>query len=203
MVPRLVLRVRLPDGRIIGGGGPDAPLMRVRSDAFFRRLGADGLIGFGEAFMAGDWDADDPAAVLAPFAARMSSLVPAWMQRLRRFYVRRPPGREQNTRAGARRNIERHYDLSNDLFALFLDESMTYSCARFGPGDSLERAQGRKIDELLDATGVGLGTHLLEVGTGWGALAVRAARRGATVTTLTLSHEQAALGASSARRGPA
>ena len=81
--------------------------------------------------MAGDWDADDPAAVLAPFAARMSSLVPAWMQRLRHFYVRHPPAREQNTRAGARRNIERHYDLSNDLFALFLDESMTYSCARF------------------------------------------------------------------------
>ena len=54
--------VALPDGRIIGGGGPDAPVMRVRSDAFFRRLGADGLIGFGEAFMAGDWDADDLAA---------------------------------------------------------------------------------------------------------------------------------------------
>src|SRR6185312_15216363 len=121
VVPHLWVRVRLPDGRIVGGGGPGAPLMRVRSEAFFRRLGADGLIGFGEAFMAGDWDADDPAAVLAPFAARMSSLVPAWMQRLRRLYVRRPPVREQNTKAGARRNIERHYDLSNDLFALFLD----------------------------------------------------------------------------------
>jgi cyclopropane-fatty-acyl-phospholipid synthase len=200
VVPHLSVRVRLPDGRIVGGGGPGAPLMRVRSEAFFRRLGADGLIGFGEAFMAGDWDADDPAAVLAPFAARMSSLVPAWMQRLRRLYVRRPPVREQNTKAGARRNIERHYDLSNDLFALFLDESMTYSCARFAPGDSLERAQARKIDELLDATGVGLGTHLLEVGTGWGALAVRAARRGATVTTVTLSHEQAALARERAAR---
>ena len=200
VVPHLPVRVRLPDGRIVGGGGPGAPLMRVRSEAFFRRLGADGLIGFGEAFMAGDWDADDPAAVLAPFAARMSSLVPAWMQRLRRLYVRRPPAREQNTKAGARRNIERHYDLSNDLFALFLDESMTYSCARFAPGDSLERAQARKIDELLDATGVGLGTRLLEVGTGWGALAVRAARRGATVTTVTLSHEQAALARERAAR---
>jgi cyclopropane-fatty-acyl-phospholipid synthase len=200
VVPHLSVRVRLPDGRIVGGGGPGAPLMRVRRDAFFRRLGADGLIGFGEAFMAGDWDADDPAAVLVPFAARMSSLVPAWMQLLRRLYVRRPPAREQNTKAGARRNIERHYDLSNDLFALFLDESMTYSCARFAPGDSLERAQDRKIDELLDATGVGLGTHLLEVGTGWGALAVRAARRGATVTTVTLSHEQAALAREPAAR---
>jgi len=199
VVPELSVRVRFPDGHTIGGGGPDAPLMRVRSDAFFRRLGADGLIGFGEAFMAGDWDADDPAAVLAPFAARMSSLVPAWMQRLRHLYVRRLPVGEQNTKLGARRNIERHYDLSNELFALFLDESMTYSCARFAPGDSLEHAQLRKIDELLDAAGVGLGTRLLEIGTGWGALAVRAAQRGATVTTLTLSQEQAALARQRAR----
>ena len=159
VAPHLSVRVRLPDGRIIGGGGPDAPLMRVRSDAFFRRLGADGLIGFGEAFMAGDWDADDPAAVLAPFAARMSSLVPAWMQRLRRLYVRRPPAREQNTKAGARRNIDRHYDLSNDLFALFLDESMTYSCARFAarrlpgarPGPQDRRAPRRHRRRSRDA----------------------------------------------------
>ena len=66
-------------------------------------------------------------------------LVPAWMQRLRHFYVRHQPTRERNTPAGARRNIERHYDLSNELFALFLDESMTYSSARFEPGDYLRR----------------------------------------------------------------
>jgi cyclopropane-fatty-acyl-phospholipid synthase len=193
VIPHLAVRVQLPDGRVVGGGGPDAPLMRVRRDAFFQRTGSGGLIGFGEAYMAGDWDADDPAAVLAPFAARMSSLVPAWMQRLRHFYVHHQPAREQNTRAGARRNIARHYDLSNDLFALFLDESLTYSSALFEPGDSLERAQLRKVDRLLDATGVGLGTRLLEIGTGWGTLAVRAAQRGANVTTLTLSREQAEL----------
>ena len=107
--------------------------MRVRSDAFFRRLGADGLIGFGEAFMAGDWDADDPAAVLAPFAARMASLVPAWMQRLRHFYVRHQPssraqhqGRRPPQHPAPLRPVER-------AFALFLDETMTYSCARFEP----------------------------------------------------------------------
>ncbi len=193
VVPHLAVQVRMPDGHVIGGGGPDAPLMRVRSDRFFRRLGSDGLIGFGEAFMAGDWDADDPAAVLAPFAARMSTLVPAWMQRLRHFYVHHQPVREHNTKVGARRNIARHYDLSNELFALFLDESMTYSSGLFAPDDTLEQAQVRKVDRLLDATGVGLGTRLLEIGTGWGALAVRAAQRGATVTTLTLSCEQAAL----------
>jgi cyclopropane-fatty-acyl-phospholipid synthase len=193
VVPTLAVRVELPDGRVIGGGGADAPVMRVRSGDFFRRLGADGLIGFGEAFMAGDWDADDPAAVLTPFAARMDKLVPAWMQRLRRYYVRHQPSAERNTKAGARTNIHRHYDLSNELFALFLDETMTYSCARFGPGDSLADAQRRKVDALLDATGVGLGSRVLEIGTGWGALAIRAAQRGATVTTVTLSEEQAAV----------
>ena len=194
VVADLDLRVELPDGRVVGRGGPDAPLMRLRRDDFFRRLGAHGLIGFGEAFMAGDWDADDPAAVLTPFAARLPTLVPAWMQRLRHTYVRHQPRSERNTRAGARTNIHRHYDLSNDLFACFLDETMTYSCARFGDaGGSLADGQRRKIDTLLDAVGVGLGTRVLEIGTGWGELAVRAARRGATVTTLTLSDQQAAL----------
>ena len=193
VVPRLAVQVELPDGRVVGGGGPAAPVMRIRREAFFRRLGTDGLVGFGEAFMAGDWDADDPAAVLAPFAARMSTLVPAWMQRLRHFYVRDQPAREENTKVGARRNVSRHYDLSNELFALFLDESMTYSCGVFEAGDTLEQAQLRKVDRLLDSTGVGLGTRVLEIGTGWGALAVRAAQRGAIVTTLTLSCEQAAL----------
>jgi len=207
VVPSLDVRVVLPDGRMIGGGGPSAPLMRVRSNDFFRRLGRHGLIGFGEAFMAGDWDADDPAAVLTPFAARMDKLVPAWMQRLRHFYVRHQPSSERNTKTGARANIQRHYDLSNELFALFLDDTMTYSCARFDPdtdandgNEALADAQCRKIDTLLDATGVGLGSRVLEIGTGWGTLAVRAAQRGATVTTLTLSEEQAAVARERATR---
>jgi cyclopropane-fatty-acyl-phospholipid synthase len=122
------------------------------------------------------------------------TLVPAWMQRLRHTYVRHQPRSERNTKAGARTNIQRHYDLSNDLFACFLDDTMTYSCARFEHSStSLADAQRHKIDTLLDAIGVGLGTRLLEIGTGWGELAVRGARRGATVTTLTLSEQQAAL----------
>jgi cyclopropane-fatty-acyl-phospholipid synthase len=192
-VRTLDVRVVLPDGIVVGGGGPEAPLMRVRSDDFFARVGALGLVGFGEAFMADDWDADDPAAVLVPFAKRITVLVPLWMQRLRRYYVQHQPARERNTITGARRNIARHYDLSNELFALFLDESMTYSSAWFEPGDTLEQAQLRKIDRLLDETNVGLGTKVLEIGTGWGALAIRAAQRGATVTSITLSQEQAAL----------
>ncbi len=146
VVPSLAVRVELPDGRVIGAGGPDAPLMRVRSDDFFRRLGSDGLIGFGEAFMAGDWDAEEPAAVLTPFAARMDRLVPAWMQRLRHYYVRHQPRGERNTRTGARANIRRHYDLSNELFALFLDETMTYSSRAL-------RCTGRVIGRRAAAQG--------------------------------------------------
>jgi cyclopropane-fatty-acyl-phospholipid synthase len=126
------------------------------------------------------------------------------MQRLRHYYVRHQPKTERNTRSGARANIQRHYDLSNELFALFLDETLTYSCARFGPGgagdQSLADAQRRKVDALLDATGVALGTRLLEIGTGWGTLAVRAAQRGASVTTLTLSAEQAVVARERAER---
>ncbi|SCE17412.1 cyclopropane-fatty-acyl-phospholipid synthase [Streptomyces sp. BpilaLS-43] len=95
---------------------------------------------------------------------------------------------------GARANISHHYDLSNDLFALFLDETLSYSAAVFrgfpAEHDLLPAAQHRKIDRLLDLAGVGPGTELLEIGTGWGELAVRAAARGARVTTLTLSREQ-------------
>jgi cyclopropane-fatty-acyl-phospholipid synthase len=186
----LPVRVELPNGRRCGSVRPGDPLLRINRDAFFHRVGTDGLVGFGESYMAGDWDADDLGAALRPFAARVESLVPAWMQKLRHLYVRRQPHDEENTRAGARENIHRHYDLSNDLFALFLDESMTYSCGLYEPGDSLEVAQERKIDRILDAVRAGPGARLLEIGTGWGALAVRAARRGAVVTTLTLSPEQ-------------
>ena len=169
--------------------GPTRRSMRVRSDDFFRRLGPTGSIGFGEAFMAGDWDADDPAAVLAPFAARMDALVPAWMQRLRHFYVRHQPTAERNTAAGARANIQRHYDLSNDLFALFLDETMTYSSRAFdAPGESLGRraaAQDRRAARRhRRRPRQPRCSRSAPAGARWRS---RAAQRGATVTTLTLS----------------
>jgi cyclopropane-fatty-acyl-phospholipid synthase len=199
-VTRLPLRVRFPSGQVIGGGGPDAPVMVLRRPReFYRRFGASGLIGFGEAYMAGDWDSEDLTALLTVLAEHAAELVPPWLQRLRRLAVRRQPGDDLQTVAGARRNIGRHYDLSNDLFGLFLDETMTYSSAVFtDPGarpgqEQLADAQRRKIDRLLDRAGVGRGTKMLEIGTGWGELAIRAARRGATVHTVTISREQAEL----------
>ncbi len=208
-VARLPLRVRLPDGGLFGAGAPSAPVMILhRPREFFRRVGASGLIGFGESYMAGDWDCADLTGLLTVFAAHVDDLVPPWLQRLRSLAVRRQPPADVQTIQGARRNISRHYDLSNDLFALFLDETMTYSSALFGTGTDgsptvpdtgaehlLAEAQRRKIDRLLDRAGVSPGCRVLEVGTGWGELAIRAARRGARVRTVTISREQQALAA--------
>jgi cyclopropane-fatty-acyl-phospholipid synthase len=198
-VGRIPLRVIERNGRSYGGGDISAPVLRlVRPQSFFHRLGATGTIGFGEAYMAGDWAADDLTAVLSAFAANMRELVPAMLHRLRHAVLHRQPTHEDNTVEGARDNIRRHYDLSNELFMTFLDETMTYSSAVFdgepyGADDILADAQRRKIDRLLDVAKVGNGTRLLEIGTGWGELAIRAAGRGATVTSITISTEQAEL----------
>jgi cyclopropane-fatty-acyl-phospholipid synthase len=104
---------------------------------------------------------------------------------------RSQPAHEENTPENSRGNIARHYDLSNELFEAFLDDTMTYSSAWFDADEDLHAAQLRKIDGILDLAAVGPGMRVLEIGSGWGALAVRAAReRGAHVTTLTLSTEQ-------------
>ena len=196
---RMPLRVFEPDGRSYGGGRAGAPVMRlVRPQPFFARLGASGTIGFGEAYMAGDWTADDLTGVLSAFASNMRDLVPEILHRLRHAVLSRMPQSQDNTIEGARQNIHHHYDLSNALFTTFLDESMTYSAAVFngepyGADEDLAGAQRRKIDRLLDSAAVGAGTRLLEIGTGWGELAIRAARRGARVTSLTISTEQAEL----------
>jgi cyclopropane-fatty-acyl-phospholipid synthase len=218
-VARLPLQVQLQEGpggpaRLIGAGAPGTPVMIVhRPGEFFRRLGGGGLVGLGESYMAGDWDCADLTGLLTVFATRVSALVPAPLQRLRRLAVRRHPAGDDPTPEGARRNVHRHYDLSNDLFALFLDETMTYSAALFGTGPDgaplvpsgapadlagpavLAEAQRRKIDRLLDRACVRAGTRLLEIGTGWGELALRAAARGARIVTVTISPEQQALAA--------
>ncbi len=183
-------------------------------DEFFARIGTDGLIGFGEAYLTGAWDADDLGGFLTVLAAELPRLVPASLQRLRAAYVARPPRHQKSSVHNSRNNIGHHYDLSNELFETFLDETLTYSSALFDTGvveqgdhhaavpadpdsgarrEDLRAAQVRKIERLLDAAGVGPGTTLLEIGTGWGELAIRAARRGATVRSVTLSVEQQAL----------
>ncbi|MGV9270202.1 class I SAM-dependent methyltransferase [Kitasatospora sp. NPDC003701] len=197
------LRVELPGGRTPRSAPPGAPVLRLhRPGDFLHRVGEGGLIGFGESYQAGDWDSPDLVALLTALAAAPETLVPRGTHWLRRLYVRRPPAAELPTVTNARRNVHRHYDLSNDLFALFLDPTMTYSSALFPTAsdgtpqaawDALPAAQHRKIDRLLDLARVGPGTRLLEIGTGWGELALRAAARGARVVSLTLSEEQLVL----------
>ncbi|MCC0093874.1 cyclopropane-fatty-acyl-phospholipid synthase family protein [Streptomyces flavotricini] len=190
-VTALPLRCRFGAEPPCGSG----PSLTVHDpDAFFRRIGAHGLIGFGESYMAGEWDSDDLTGLLTVLAAHVDDLMPVPVRKLRGAWVQRRPEAQLNSRAGARENVHRHYDLSNELFALFLDETMSYSSAVFtsfpARRESLPAAQHRKIDRLLDLAGVGPGTRLLEIGTGWGELALRAAARGARVTTVTLSAEQ-------------
>ncbi len=209
---RLPITLTFPDGEQWGQGGP--VLQVIRPDDFFARIGRDGLIGFGEAWMvgdmtAGDWHPGDPAdgetinaatdelaAALTVLAGRMGELVPKPLQKLRNAWQMVQPATEENTLGGSAENIHRHYDLSNELFALFLDDTMTYSSAWYtseAPED-LETAQLRKIDGVLDMARVRPGMHILEIGSGWGALAIRAAQeRDVRVTTLTLSSAQKAL----------
>ncbi|MFB7513031.1 class I SAM-dependent methyltransferase [Streptomyces sp. NPDC056144] len=192
---RLPLRIREGDHHDPRRTEDGIPTLTLRDPAaFYRRIGADGLIGFGESYMAGEWDSDDLAAVLTVLATHVDDLVPAALRRFRSLWAHRRPAGDRNTVEGARANIHRHYDLSNDLFALFLDPTLTYSSALFdtlpATAGTLASAQHRKIDSLLDLAGVGPGTRLLEIGTGWGELAIRAALRGADVLTLTLSVEQ-------------
>ncbi|WP_067714020.1 SAM-dependent methyltransferase [Nocardia yamanashiensis] len=198
-VQRLPLRVELPGGSWIGGGvhDPAAPHMVLHDpDAFAARIAVSGLIGFGESYMLGEWSAPDPAAALTVLATDLGRLIPVPLQVFRSLLLPGQPRRTRATPDGARGNAAYHYDLSNDFFALFLDETMTYSAALFDrlePApvwDDLARAQRNKVDRLLDGAAVGQGSTVLEIGTGWGELAIRAAQRGATVRSITLSAQQ-------------
>ncbi len=194
-VAHLPLRLVYPDGTVVGAADPTLPTMVLhRPDLLARRIGRYGLIGFGESYMAGEWSSDDLAGVLTEFAKSVADLVPRSLQRLRPIAVVRQPRSQFNSPDQARRNISEHYDLSNELFGHFLDETLTYSSALFDTMPAtqaqLADAQKRKIDRLLDAARVGAGSRVLEIGTGWGELCMRAAARGAHIRSVTLSAEQ-------------
>jgi cyclopropane-fatty-acyl-phospholipid synthase len=191
-VRTMPLTVVGPDGTKIARGPLGSPVMTIHRPDFFHRVGRDGKIGFGEAYMAGDWQADDLVGVLTALAAQLNRLVPPALARLRRLYEPQLGRRDRNTRDAAARNIARHYDLSNDLFALFLDDTMTYSCAIFRPGDTLASAQRRKYERICALAGLHGDDHVLEIGTGWGGLAEHMASvHGCRVTSCTLSAAQA------------
>jgi cyclopropane-fatty-acyl-phospholipid synthase len=192
---RLPMRLVYPDGTVIGAADPTLPTLVIhRPDALARRIGRYGLIGFGESYMAEEWSSTDLPGLLTVLANSVADLVPRWMQWFRPLALAAQPRARDNSRERARRNVAEHYDLSNDLFAEFLDETMTYSSALFtqlpASWPDLAAAQRRKIDRLLDMAGVQRGSRVLEIGTGWGELCIRAAARGAHVRSVTLSVEQ-------------
>lgn len=195
----LPLRLVYSDGTATGAADPRAPSLFIhRPDALARRIGRHGLIGFGESYMAGEWSSKELTRVLTVLAGSVDELVPRSLHWLRPITPTFRPSWPDHSRDQARRNIAVHYDLSNDLFAAFLDETMTYSCAMFTDllaqptpaWTELAAAQRRKIDRLLDVAGVQQGSHVLEIGTGWGELCIRAAARGAHIRSVTLSVEQ-------------
>jgi cyclopropane-fatty-acyl-phospholipid synthase len=191
---------RLREGRldVMEGGrrhsfGPaSAPLVatvRVHDPSFWRAL-LGGSRRIADAYAAGVWQSAD-LVTLVRIGAREMPRLDRWRRPLAplRNLLSRVP---RNTRAGARRHIAAHYDLGNDLFRLFLDESMTYSCAVFErPGVSLREAQEDKLERVCRKLELGPEDHVLEIGSGWGSFALHAASRfGCRVTTTTISRDQ-------------
>jgi cyclopropane-fatty-acyl-phospholipid synthase len=188
--------VALPDGRIftVSGERP-GPTGRidVANPEFFTRIARDGEIGFAEMFMEGWWSTPDLQALLDVLLLNNDSIVHSFPgAALVRAFERLRHWLRQNSRRGARRNIAYHYDLGNEFYRLWLDDTMTYSSALFsGQGETLREAQQNKYASVCDRMGLKRGDHVLEIGCGWGGFAEYAIReRGARVTGLTLSREQ-------------
>lgn len=190
------LRVLTPGGAFECGTPSDLDAeITVHDERFFRRVLTRADIGLGEAYMDGDWTTPDLVAACRvllrnraafegrlSWAASASEAIGGVARRLR-----------DNTIAGSRRHIHHHYDLGNDFFRIFLDTDLRmYSCGYFRSAhDSLEAAQAEKVDRACRLLNLGPDDHLLEIGSGWGGLAARAAARyGCRVTTTTVSEEQ-------------
>jgi cyclopropane-fatty-acyl-phospholipid synthase len=193
------LTIAMPDGTTTVLGAPQAEphaSVWIERERFFRRLFLHGDIGAGDAYIDGDWRTDDLALVvdlalrnqhhapLESLATRLWNLADTWRHR-----------RRKNTTDGSRRNIYAHYDLGNEFFSLFLDPTMAYSSAVFlSPGDTLEAAQLEKFRQWGERLHPAPTDHVLEIGSGWGGLAMHLARTyGCRVTSITVSEEQRAL----------
>ena len=188
------LEATLPNGsrRRVGFHAP-GPVATVDISSWraLVRLATSGSVGWYKAWAAGEWSSPDPVPLFELFAVNAVTLRNAARAKGPARWINAAAHRlRDNAPAQARDNIAAHYDLGNDFYAAWLDPGMTYSAARFAPGDDLEAAQQRKIAQLLDRLDLKPGDRLLEIGCGWGTLAIEAARRGASVVALTLSAEQ-------------
>jgi cyclopropane-fatty-acyl-phospholipid synthase len=191
------LTVVEPDGRRRAFGDPAAARtaeIHVHDRAAALRLILHGEVGAGEAYMEGQWSSPDVAGLLTLAALNREALA---LGRGPWYVLTRIPGilrhrLRRNTLTGSRRNIEAHYDLGNDFYRLFLDETMTYSSAVFEtPAQPLADAQRNKYRLMAERAGLKAGMHVLEIGSGWGGFALYAAGElGCRVTTLTISKAQ-------------
>jgi cyclopropane-fatty-acyl-phospholipid synthase len=178
----------------LGSNDEITATITVKSPRLYGDLAFGGSIGAGEAWMQGYWECDNLVNLVRLMVRNRDMLddlegpLTFFARPLRKLFhlVNR------NTRRGARRNISAHYDLGNDFFALWLDASMMYSCAIFEPaGISLDQAQQLRLEKVCRRLGLTDGDHLVEIGSGWGALAIYAAQHyGCQVTTVTISKEQ-------------
>jgi len=179
---------------VFGEGTGLLASIEVHRERFFSRVLWGGDDAAGDSWVDGDWSSPDPVAVVRLAARNLSGLEsgnPLLTFASRLFHLLRHR-MNRNTVAGSRRNIQAHYDLSNDFFRLFLDRNMVYSSAVFAhPDDSLEDAQLEKLDRICRKLRLGPQDRVLEIGTGWGAFALHASRNyGCRVTTTTISREQ-------------
>ena len=187
----------LPDGSRLQvgfhGPGPSAKL-ELKSWMALVRLVISGSVGWYKAWELGEWTSPNPVLLFELFSCNATSLGEFGRAKgpFRWINALAHRARDNDPRQ-AKANIAAHYDLGNDFYSAWLDPTMTYSSARFASADEpLEAAQLRKVHELLDRLEIGEGSRLLEIGSGWGTLAIEAAKRGADVVGLTLSEEQKA-----------
>lgn len=190
------LDIRLDDGRIFraegSNPGPVAEIVVHNGDVFARMV-REGYLGFCDAYLEGWWSTPDLQAFMDLVNAGNDEMYNGYPgQGLVQLYEKIRFWFQRNTKTQARKNISYHYDLGNDFYGLWLDETMTYSSAIFETGqESLEAAQINKYASMVDQMGVNPGDHVLEIGCGWGGFAeYAAAERGLKVTCLTISEEQ-------------
>jgi cyclopropane-fatty-acyl-phospholipid synthase len=196
VIPRGRVDIILPDGRHfrIEGKAPGfVAEVHVHNPDLFARLIREGDLGFSEAYLDGWWSTPDLMAFMDLVHDEADVMYDGFPgQKLVRAYERLRFWFQSNSKRQAKKNISYHYDLGNDFYGLWLDETMTYSSAKFDTGqESLERAQIQKYASIVDQMGAQPGDHVLEIGCGWGGFAAYAAgERGLKVTCLTISKEQ-------------